>query len=226
MAYGGAAREKYQDIASNSFVVFQTVKVTMKLLDSAGTTELASGAKYYAGGWKTFGGGTTTTQMELLPLRYKFRVSYGGASQEKYQDVSSNPVVVFQTKLVTMKLLDSAGTTELTGGAKYYASGWKTFGGGTTTTQMELLPLRYKFKVSYVGASIAKYQDVSTNQTVVFQTGQVHSDSGTCTHYYASGWKTFTQDMELLPVRYKFKFNDGTPETYYTVAAGTVTHIH
>jgi hypothetical protein len=70
----------------------------------------------------------TLTQMELLPLRYKFLVSYGGASKEKYQDVSGDPVVVFQTTLVTMKLLDSTGSTELTGGAHYYASGWKTFG--------------------------------------------------------------------------------------------------
>jgi hypothetical protein len=54
--------------------------------------------------------------------------------------------VVFQTTLVTMKLLDSTGSTELNGDTHYYPSGWKTFDGGTTTTQMELLPLRYKFK--------------------------------------------------------------------------------
>ena len=40
-------------------------------------------------GWKTFGDGTTTTTMELLPLKYKFRVSYGGASQDKYQHVGN-----------------------------------------------------------------------------------------------------------------------------------------
>jgi chitodextrinase len=34
--------------------------------------------------------------MELLPLNYKFRVSYGGASYEKYQNVSGDPLVFFK----------------------------------------------------------------------------------------------------------------------------------
>jgi hypothetical protein len=37
---------------------------------------------------------------------------------------------------------------------------------------------------------------------------------------------TFNSGMELLPVSTKFKFNDGTPETSYTISAGIVNHIH
>jgi hypothetical protein len=33
----------------------------------------------------------------LLPVNYTFRVSYGGASLQKQQNVGSDPVVVFQT---------------------------------------------------------------------------------------------------------------------------------
>ena len=90
---------------------------------------------------------------------------------------------------------------------------------------MEMLPTTYTFRVTYGGASVQKKQDVSNDPDVVFQTGSVHSDSGTATQYYASGWQTFTQDMELLPGDYPFRFSDGTPQTTFTVTAGNVNHI-
>jgi hypothetical protein len=68
--------------------------VTMKLLDSGGG-ELAGTAKYSAGGWQQFGSGTTTTTMELLPNNIRFRIEFGGAAKEKYQDVASDPNVLF-----------------------------------------------------------------------------------------------------------------------------------
>jgi hypothetical protein len=149
----------------------------------------------------------------------------GGASVQKKQDVSSDPNVVFNTVSVSMKLLDSTGA-ELAGTPSYYASGWNSFGGGTTTTSMELLPTNYTFRVSYGGASVQKKQDVSSDPNVVFQTVAVHSDSGTATQYYAGGWQTFTQDMELLPVAYPFRFSDGTPQTAITLTEGGANHIH
>lgn len=226
MGYGGASIQKSQNIAADSFVTFQTKLVSMKLLQSDGFTELTGTSDYYGSGWKTFGGGTTLTSMEMLPTTFTFRISYGGASIQKSQNVASDPNVVFQTKLVTMKLLAMDGVTELTGGADYYASGWKTFDNGSTTTSMELLPTSYTFRVSYGGASVQKQQNVNADQLVVFQTGQVHSDSAAATQYYAGGWKTVVQDMELLPASYPFKFNDGTPQTTYPLTAGVVNHIH
>jgi len=70
-----------------------------------------------------------------------------------------------------------------------------------------------------------KPQNVATNATVSFQTGRVHSDSVTCTQYYANGWKAFTQDMELLPGSYAFQFS-GWPQTPYAISGATVNHIH
>jgi len=224
ISYGGASQQKSQNVATNPSVVFQTTLVTMKLLSSA-NAELSGGAQYYASGWKTFGAGTTTATMEMLPLTYTFQVSYGGGTQQKSQNVATNPSVVFQTTLVTMQLVSSTNT-QLNGGAQYYASGWKTFGSGTTTATMELLPLTYTFQVSWAGASQQKSQNVASDPNVVFQTVQVHSDSGKCTSYYAGGWRTFSQDMELLPGTYTFRFSDGTANTSYTLVVGVVKHIH
>ena len=226
VSYGGASVQKNQDASSDPAVVFQTAVVSMKLLASDSTTELTGKAEYYAGSWNSFGSGSTTTSMELLPTNYTFRVSYGGASVQKNQDVSSDPAVIFQTTVVSMKLLASDGTTELTGKAEYYAGSWNTFGSGSTTTSMEMLPTSYTFRVTYGGANIQKKQDVSSDPAVVFQTGTVHSDSGTATQYYASAWQTFTQDMELLPGDYPFRFSDGTPQTTFTLSAESVNHIH
>jgi hypothetical protein len=228
VSYAGASQQMSQNVGANPLVTFQTTLVTMKLLAHDGATVLnGGGAQYNAGGWKRFGAGATTTSMELLPLTYTFQISYGGVSQQLSQDTASNPNVVFQTTLVTMKLIASDGSTELTATAQYYAGGWKTFGAGTTTTTMELLPLTYKFHISYAGGSQQISQNVATNPLVTFQTVQVHSDSGKCISYYAGGsWRTFTQDMELLPGTYIFRFSDGTKNTSYTLVLGPPKHIH
>src|SRR5690606_39730020 len=126
--FGGKHLHTFPHDALPIFVVFQTIEVTMKLLASDNTTELVSDdAKYHASGWKTIGAGQTTTTLESLPGDYPFRVYLGGKHLQKNQDVGDDPVVVFQTIEVTMKLLASDNTTELVSDdAKYHASGWKT----------------------------------------------------------------------------------------------------
>ena len=221
-----SAKDKAGNVASASFKV-TVPAVTVTLLSSDGKGLGGAVVQYYSGGWKSFGTTTSdgTARMALPPGTYTFQITYAGASQQKSQNVGTNPNVVFQTTLVTVKLLSSTNT-ELSGAAQYYSGGWKTFGAGATTTTMQLLPLTYTFQISYAGASQQISQNTATNPNVIFKTVQVHSDSGKCTSYYAGGWRTFTQDMQLLPGAYTFRFNDKTRDTSYTLLVGALKHIH
>ncbi|MBI5955132.1 MAG: right-handed parallel beta-helix repeat-containing protein [Chloroflexi bacterium] len=231
LTYGGVRVQKAQDISLDSIVTFQTAAVTMKLLDSTGA-ELAGGAEYYAKGWKTLGGGTTTATMELLPVKYAFKVTYGGVSLQKYQDVSVDPLVIFRTVPVTFKLLSSTDA-ELEGGAQYYADGWRNFGDGTTTEVAEMLPVKYTFLVTYAGKGLVKTQDVASNPVVIFKTKQVtmkllnkaRVEVAGAAEYYVDGWKTFgsgvtTTSMELLPSTYPFQvtYNGVILKKYQNIA--------
>ncbi len=212
----GLSNEKWQNISSNAIVVFATELVTFDLEESDGDPIAGATTKYYAGGWNTFGSGTTSTSMELLPTNTKFRVEHDGISNEKWQNTGANPAVVFATTLVTFDLETSLGAPIAGATTKYYAGGWQTFGSGTTSTSMELLPINTKFRVEHGGLSNEKWQNTGTNPNVVFSTILVdfvlknsHNTqflTPDATKYYAGGWQTFTgQTIELLSGNVKFR---------------------
>jgi hypothetical protein len=223
MKYEGGRVQKQQDIAADPNVIFQTVDVAVRLRDSWGNPLDPGTAEYYASGWKPFGatsGGDVYKQ--LLPGSYTFAMKYEGGRIQKVQDIAADPNVVFQTVDVAVRLRDSWGNPLDQGAAEYYASGWKTIGTtGGGEVHKQLLPASYTFAMKYEGGRVQKQQDISADPNVVFQTGAVISDSATCTQYYASGWRPFTQAMQILPGSYTFKFSEGLPaqETFAVLAA-------
>jgi hypothetical protein len=228
MSYAYASIDQTQDTSTDPIVIFQTASVTVQLRDSSGNPLDTGTVKYYSGGWRDFGatsGGEVS--LELLPKSYNFRMSYAFASIDQTQDISADPVVVFQTASVTVQLRDSSGNPLDTGTVKYYSGGWRDFGitsGGEVS--LELLPKSYNFRMSYAFASIDQTQDVGVDAITIFQTGQVVSDSETCASYYAGGWRTFINGMELLPGSYTFRFNDGNIDTTYDIIGGVTNNIH
>ena len=234
MTYNGT-REQQNNVSVSTnptVVLFQTTDVAVQLHDSSDAPLDTGTASYYASGWHTIGdtaGGVI--DVEMLPGSYSFAMTYNGTRQQiNRQAVSgASTVVPFQTTGVAVNLIDSSGAPLDPGGtASYYASGWHTIGntsGGVI--DVEMLPGSYSFAMTYLGTrGQLNSQAVSgTSSSVTFQTGSVHSDAGSATSYYASGWKPFTQDMQLLPGTYTFSFSD-TGNASYSVAPATVNHIH
>jgi hypothetical protein len=121
--------------------------------------------------------------------------------------------VTFNTHNVTVELRNEAGELGVLpdeGLAKYYASGWKSF--GTTDSNgeatKELLPLSYKFSMKYGGATNYQTQNVGADPTVDFSPTKVEIISAETVKYYASGWKTISGPTYMLPGTYKFKIGN------------------
>jgi hypothetical protein len=234
MVYNGT-REQKNAIAVGpgaTTVTFATAPVTVRLVDSHASALDIGSASYYAGSWRAIGdtsGGETAVQM--LSGNYSFAMVYNGTREQK-NAVAVGPgatTVTFATVNVTVHLIDSDGNALDTGSASYYAGSWRAIGdtsGGETAVQM--LSGNYSFAMSYLGGR-SQQNGIAINggsSDVIFQTGKVISDSSSATNYYASGWKPFTQGMQLLGANYTFAFNDATPNAQVTIVGGQVNHIH
>jgi hypothetical protein len=154
----GGGRQQLNSIsfATNPVVIFQTKLVTMDFTDASGNHTLqGSGLQYYAGGWNTFGSGSTTNgieTMEMLPASYSFKLGYMGAVQQiTSQNVSVNPLVSYQTAVADIYLKDLSNNGIAGGNATFYAGGWHTIGATDANGHIaiELLPVTYSFAMSY-----------------------------------------------------------------------------
>jgi len=228
MSYASTTEQKAQNIAADPTVVFQTRAVVVQLKNSSGAPLDTGTAQYYSGAWRNIGN-TSAGQVtvELMAGTYSFSMSYASTTEQKSQNISANPVVVFQTRAVVLRLLNSSGAPLDTGAAQYYSGAWRTVGntsGGQVAT--ELMAGTYSFSMSYAFTQQQKTQNIAADPVVIFQTGRVSSASNSCTGYYAGGWRTFVNNMDLLPGTYTFQFNDGTAQTNSSVIAGATTGIH
>ena len=228
LTYLGQRNTRAQDVVVTPVVLFETRDVAIRLRDSLGNPLEASATEFYAGGWRAFGstvGGEV--HKELLPASYTFALTYLGQRNTRAQDVGVNSEVLFETRDVVIRLQSSTGGALDTGTTEFYAGGWRAFGstvGGEV--HKELLPAPYTFALTYLGQRNTKVQDIATSPDVLFQTGAVVSASATCNGFYAGGWRTFTQGMQLLPATYTFRFTSGTPaQQAFAITAATTTAI-
>jgi FlgD Ig-like domain len=123
---GGKYKWVGVNVTTNPTLTISTVPVTVKL-ETCNSTPLVGEAKYYYGGWITFGGGSTPATMELLPYSglgpgvgsYDFQVKYGGRTSTTIrQDISVDPNIIFKTTKVDIAF---------NGNIYYYNSGWQLF---------------------------------------------------------------------------------------------------
>ena len=132
-----------------------------------------SAVQYYAGGWRDFG--TTTNGVatkELLPNNYYFRMNYAYISNDKQQNIGTDNTVTFSTVLCTVNVLNSQNQPVDGADIQYYAGGWREIGqtvGGKV--KKELLPGNIPFRMNYNSAVQNKTQDISSNSSVEFNTG-------------------------------------------------------
>jgi len=228
MTYAFTTEQKTQNIASDPVVLFQTRAVVLSLKNSAGAPLDTGSAQYYAGGWRNIGntaGGQIST--ELMAGTYSFNMTYAFTTEQKTQNIAADAAVMFQTRAVVLRLINSNGAPIDTGSAQYYSSGWRTVGNTSSgEASVELMAGTYSFSMTYAFTQQQKTQNIATDRFVIFQTGRVQSATNTCTGYYAGGWRAFVNSMDLLPGTYTFQFNDGTPAANASVTAATTVAIH
>ncbi|MDA1191624.1 MAG: T9SS type A sorting domain-containing protein [Candidatus Poribacteria bacterium] len=184
LTYRGATRTIQQVVAGTATVLFQTVSATIALNDSAGTPIAASAATVEvqpgsSGGYLPFGAdgildAAGIESMELLPGNHRYRVVYRGATQTIQTDTA---LATFQTRLVSLRLNDSAGsliadsdaTVEVQPGSSggYLPLGADGILDATGTESMELLPGNHRYRLGWRGAT----QTIQSADTpILFQT--------------------------------------------------------
>jgi hypothetical protein len=207
-------------------VTFQTVNTQVKLQNSQGNLIDQGAVQYYAGAWRDLGVTTNgVATMELLPASYSFRMTYAYGSNDKQQDIGSNPAVVFQTVNAAVQLKNSQGTLMDAGTVQYYAGAWRDFGATSNgVATKELLPANYSFRMTYAFASKDMQQNIGTNGTVAFSTvlctvrvsdSQRQLVSGAAVSYYSGAWRVIGNTVngeitkELLPANLSFRASYG-----------------
>ena len=220
VSYKGASIEKEQNVQNNPNFIFNTVPVSVELLESDNTTDITNDAtykfRYGYGSYTTFD--PLTQPMQLLPVKTKMHISYRGTSLEREQNVGNDAIFNFQTVNVTASLNEGNSSTALTADNWQFRYSYGSYSGFNNTGE-ELLPVNTKVKVSYKGESVEKQQNVATDPHFDFNTIKVtaklnNSNGVEITNnvsfdyrYGYASFKPFNGPIYLLPANTKIKVN-------------------
>lgn len=188
MTYGPQIQRE-NNISTDSDYAFQTKLVTVELYKADGTSGVDGGVvDYTSNGWHNFGttgdNGTGLVTMEMLPLKYTFRMRALNSLEKRQQfDVSLDQTVSFQLVQANVLLKKDDGKLGHDDARVYScytgSQEWKTIGltgdDGTGRLEMECLPGIYKFKMEYLGGTQTQDSIILTSAPVdvVFQTKEV-----------------------------------------------------
>jgi hypothetical protein len=192
MRYNGiVALVNRQDVGSNPLVTFNTQNVCVQLLDSYGILGLDGGiVEYNAHGWQPFGTtgdfdpGIVCSDLLVSPqfCELNWRIYYECGRVVKTQNICVDPLVIFQTTLVTVEFYDLSNQL-LNGGYVYhfnpcldlYCFFGITGDVSTGVVTKELLPTWYWFKIEYNNMKDSIYNDVAVNPLIVFYESDLKS---------------------------------------------------
>jgi hypothetical protein len=94
MTYVYVSNNKTQDVGINNSVSFSTILTTVNVLDTQNNPINNAVVTYYSGAWRQLGNTVSgNITKELLPANLQFRGQLGSVSQNKTQDISTNPLV-------------------------------------------------------------------------------------------------------------------------------------
>lgn len=222
---------------------FQANTTNCLVVDSLGNPIKGAFVKYYLGGWHDLGlTGSDGRIAIILPPgtgNTTFQIWYANSNRTYVQDIRYKSTFVFGTNLTTVILKDSEGNPipNALAGVQFAPVGGSYVNFGITDAngkiERELIPGDYLFYMSHRGVrSETVTQNITANPTVLFQTGKVISDTGTCTGYCQSSWMTFTNGMELLRPntndgKLTFRYSGSAfPDTPAEIISGGTIHIH
>ena len=199
----------------------------VKLTDSQSNLLSGGTLQYYEGTWKdAIDNGNGTFVVQTYRTTISLKMNYLGGWQQFNNVIVGTDTVVFQTVNATVQLKDSQSSPTDGAVASFYAKSWQEI--STTVngeTNIELLPRNYSFRMSYLGGSIDKKQNIGEESLVLFQTvnatvslndSQGNPLDGATAQFYAKSWQEIgttvngETNIELLQKEYSFRMTYGS----------------
>ncbi len=218
-----------QDIAKDPVVRFQTVLASVAVASLDGSPLVGVPIEVHGSEWDALGSTDATGHLEaeLLPVRTRFRVSWGGLRSQVRQDLASERNVQVSTVEAIIRVVDSTGEPIVGTQVDLNAQRW-TFMGRTDSqgeVRREVLPTSIGFRVLHDGLRKFTRINAAVAPEAEFQTVPLRADEpGGIVEFKAGSWRPFSDGVEVLPVRLQIRLADGSKRTV-NLAANSVNHL-